>query len=117
MTLLYEDPGLRVDHNGVLIRRYYFPLGLARRVQWRDIVAIRDEPLGVFRGQYRIWGMDLRPWWFPLDVARPFKSRCIVIDTGQRICAALTPEDHERTLGSLRAGLSRWGGPEQCAGD
>lgn len=106
VAIRYEDPGLVLHADHLVIRRYYFPVATAKRIPYARIRAVRDEPLRWLQGRYRLWGMDLRPWWFPLDFARPFKERCIVLDVGATICPAITAEDHETALALLREAVA-----------
>lgn len=93
MATLYEDGTVRLDDESLTIKRYYFPVGLPKRVPYAAIRRVQVEPLTLTRGRWRLWGMDLAPWWFPLDLKRPAKERCVVLDVGRLVRPALTPDD------------------------
>ncbi|MDC0745912.1 hypothetical protein [Polyangium mundeleinium] len=101
MTVLYEDPHVVCDDDALTIKRYYFPVG-SKRIPYSEIRRVDDTPMGWLTGKLRLWGMGPAPYWFHLDVERPGKERCIVIDRGGFVKIALTPADHEAVLTLLR---------------
>lgn len=108
MPILYEDKHVVCDDDALTIKRYHFPLG-SKRIPYADIRRVDDTPMGLLTGKLRIWGMGPAPVWFHLDMDRPGKARCILIDRGGFMKIALTPDDHETVLALLRerAGRSR----------
>ncbi|MDC3958299.1 hypothetical protein [Polyangium jinanense] len=106
MAVLYEDKHVVCDEDALTIKRYYFPLG-KKRIPYADIRRVDEKRMGLLTGELRIWGMGLTPIWFHLDMARPGKDRCIVIDRGGFVKIALTPDDHETVLALLRERTGR----------
>jgi hypothetical protein len=99
----YRDALLAVDDGRLTIRRYYFPLPVAKRIALADVREAVERPIGWASGQLRIWGSgDLRCWW-NLDPRRVRKTRMFAIETGARICPAVTPDDPQRFGDALTA--------------
>lgn len=101
MGILYEDKYLVCDEDAITIKEYYFPFG-SKRLPYKAIKKVREMELGVMSGRFRIWGMDLAPYWYHLDMERPKKRRSIVLETGEMIKPALTPEQHDMVLAVLK---------------
>ncbi|MDI1475814.1 hypothetical protein [Polyangium sp. y55x31] len=101
MTVLYEDKHVVCDDDALTIKRYYFPLG-SKRIPYDEIRRVDDTSMGWLTGKLRLWGMGPAPYWFHLDMERPGKDRCIVLDRGGVVKVALTPDDHEAVLSLLR---------------
>ncbi|PKL74793.1 MAG: hypothetical protein CVV27_18690 [Candidatus Melainabacteria bacterium HGW-Melainabacteria-1] len=101
MSILYEDKYLVCDDDAITIKEYFFPFG-SKRILYNKIKKVSEQDLGVFSGRYRIWGMDLSPYWYHLDFERPKKRRAIALDTGELIKPTLTPEQHDMVLAVLK---------------
>lgn len=101
MTILYEDQHVVCDSDALTLKRYYFPFG-SKRIPYAEIRRVDEEPMGWLTGKLRIWGMGPLPVWFHLDLDRPGKDRCIVLDLGGLVKAAITPDDHAAVLALLR---------------
>ena len=102
MSIIYADRYIVCDREGITIHWYYFPLGTSKRIEYSQIKSIEEKELTLFQGKLRLWGMDLSPYWFHLDVSRFQKSKFIAIDEGEWIKPAITPEDYPRVLEILR---------------
>ncbi|QZZ21112.1 hypothetical protein J5X98_00940 [Leptothermofonsia sichuanensis E412] len=101
MSILYEDDYIVCDDDALTIHWYYFPIG-SKRIPYGSIRHITEEPIGVWTGAGRIWGMGLSPDWFHLDPKRPFKTRCIVIDDGNWVKSVITPDNHDAVFRILQ---------------
>ena len=101
MAVIYEDKYLVCDDEAITIKIYYFPVG-SKRIPYKSIRSIKERNLTMNAGKIRLWGMDFSPEWFHWDMERPQKSKCIVIDEGEWIKAAITPEDHRLVLELLQ---------------
>ena len=101
MSILYEDQYLVCDDDAITIKLYYFPWG-SKRITYNSIQNIIVKKMTINAGKIRLWGMDFAPEWFHWDLERPKKSQCIVIDQGEWVKAAITPEAHDRVLQILR---------------
>lgn len=99
--VLYDDGHVRLDRDGVTIRRYYFPLGRSKRIPYARIRAVREWRMGPFTGKGRLWGSgDLRHW-APLDLRRPRKETALALDLGRWVTPVVTPDDPARVLAIL----------------
>lgn len=94
MQILYREKSLLLTDEGITIFKYYFPLGQSKKISWAQVKNIRLEPLTMFNGKLRAWGMELKPYWFNLDW-RASKESMFVIDSGAFFKAAITPDDVE----------------------
>lgn len=101
MSILYEDKYLVCDDDAITIKDYFFPIG-SKRIAYKDIRSVSEMDLGLFSGRLRFWGMDLAPYWYHLDWSRAKKRRAIVLDLGEFIKPALTPEQHDMVLAVLK---------------
>ncbi|HVX18520.1 MAG TPA: hypothetical protein VHA73_10860 [Acidimicrobiales bacterium] len=91
-AMLYDDGNIACDDDGVLIRWYY--LWGPKRVRYSSIKWVREWPLGVVRGKWRLWGSGDLTHWYNLDTGRPRKSTALVLDVeGNRLRPAITPKD------------------------
>ena len=99
---LYEDASVRLDEDGITIRRYYFPLAGSKRIAYGDIRGIKPEQMTFASGGGRIWGATDPRYWFPLDIHRPRKQRLLILDVGARVRPCITPDDPDRVIELLR---------------
>jgi hypothetical protein len=99
---LYEDSGLRLDEDGITIRRYYFPLAGSKRIAYSDIQSIKSEQMTWNSGKGRIWGAGDPRYWFPLDIRRRRKQTLLVLGLGRRVRPCISPDDPARVIGLLR---------------
>src|SRR4051812_36371310 len=100
-TALYEDRWLTCETDRLIIRGYYFPLGTAKVIAYRDIKAVTRRPLTFWTGSWRIWGTTLPGYWWHLDPARPRKQSALVLDLGKRVKPVITPDDPEKVMAIL----------------
>ncbi|WAC90597.1 hypothetical protein [Mycobacterium sp. Aquia_213] len=103
---LYEDSGLRLDEDGITIRRYYFPLAGPKRIAYGEIRGIKTEQMTFASGGGRIWGATDPRYWFPLDIRRSRKKTLLVLDVGARVKPCITPDDPDRVIELLRDRVS-----------
>lgn len=89
----YDDGRTRLDDDEILLRRYYFPFGRAKRIGWDEVRAARSTPLKLINGRWRIWGSGTPTVWLGLDGGRPKRTTLVTIDLGKRIKPAFTPVD------------------------
>ena len=101
-TVLYDDGGLRLDQDGVTIRRYYFPWAGSKRISYRELRHVEARPMGALTGRGRIWGTTVPGYWLPLDLGRPRKQTLVVLDIGRTVRPALSPDDSHQVLALLR---------------
>ncbi|OBG63278.1 MULTISPECIES: hypothetical protein [unclassified Mycobacterium] len=99
---LYEDPGLRLDEDGITIRRYYFPFANPKRIPYGRIQGVKAEQMTWNSGKGRIWGAGDPRYWFPLDVRRGRKRTLLVLHLGRRVRPCISPDDPERVIEVLR---------------
>lgn len=94
-----------MDRVGVVVRRYYWPLGW-KRILYTEIEDFSRRPLKMWQGQHRVHGIDLRGRWYSRDNRRGEKELAIDLDIGARIRPVLTPEDPDKVLEILSQRLS-----------
>jgi hypothetical protein len=58
--------------------------------------------MGRLTGKWRIWGTSHPGYWLPLDGRRPGKSTLIVLDIGEHVKPAFSPDDPDRVVRLLR---------------
>lgn len=94
MQTLYREKSLLLTDEGITIFKYYFPFAQPKKISWSQVKNIKLEPLTLFNGKLRAWGMELKPHWFNLDW-RAGKDYVFVIDSGKFFKAAITPDNVE----------------------
>lgn len=99
-VVLYADGVVRVDPDGLTVRRYYWPRG-RKRIPFDTIREYRTHALTMGHGQYRVHGIDRRGRWYSRDRRRQDKPLAIVLDVGRRIRPVLTPADPQAVLSIL----------------
>ena len=105
--VLYDDGLVKLDLDGLTIRRYYFPLGTSKRIPYARIKGVQERHMGALTGKGRLWGSgDLRHW-FPLDLRRPQKEKALLLEVGAWVRPVITPEDPERVLALLQGRTRR----------
>ena len=98
----YEDAGLRLDEDGITIRRYYFPWAGPKRIAYQQIRKIQTVPVTWRSGKGRLWGTSNPRYWFPLDTRRVRKRTVLVLDVGHPVRPCITPDDPDRVIELLR---------------
>ena len=94
-----------LDATGVTLRRYYFPTGKPKRIAYRDIKDVQVQRMGWLTGKGRGWGTAHPRYWLPLDVTRPRKDKLVVLNLGQTVQPAFTPDEPERVVRIIRERL------------
>jgi hypothetical protein len=112
MKIIYEDERVICDDEGITIKGYYQPLDDDKKILYSEINSIRIKRLNPFAGLSQLWGNgdstlqgsnDTNHYWFAFDFKRLFKSQAIVIDDGNLMKTATTPEDVDRVFQILKA--------------
>ena len=81
MSTTYDDGMVRVDDEGLTLRRYYFPTFQAKHVAWSELREVTSEDARWFHGRGRLWGSSVPlTRWLPLDVHRSRREALIVLD-------------------------------------
>ena len=93
----YQDDVVRMDDDGIVIRRYYWP-GIPKRVAYADIANFTPRALKAWQGQYRVHGLDVRGRWYSHDRHRGEKEMAIDLDIGRPIRPVLTPLDPDAVV-------------------
>lgn len=96
----YADEVVRIGHDGLTVRGYYWPVG-RKRIPFDAIRNVHTHALTMGRGQYRVHGIDRHGRWYSRDRTRSDKSLAIVLDLGGRIRPVLTPADPQTVLALL----------------
>src|SRR5262249_1744221 len=105
--VLYDDGLVKLDLDGLTIRRYYFPLGTSKRIPYARIKGVQERHMGALTAHAPLWGSsDLRHW-FPLDLRRSQKEEALILEVGTWVSPVITPEDPERVLALLQEQTAR----------
>lgn len=99
----YDDGATRIDTDGVLLRRYYFPAGRPKLIAYENIRGARSAPLRLANGRWRLWGSAPLTVWLGWDRHRPRHCTLVVLDVGRRMKPAFTPADPDAALAALAA--------------
>jgi hypothetical protein len=102
--VLYADSIVRMREDGVVINRYYWPMG-RKRIPYDEIRSFTTRPLRAWHGQFRVQGVDHRGRWYSRDRHRGEKERAIDLDVGGLIHPVLTPDDVDKVLEILELRL------------
>jgi hypothetical protein len=92
---VYDDGRVRVDGDGVTLRRYYFPIGTAKHIRHQDIRSVELQPMGWLTGRGRLWGTSSPRFWLPLDAGRGHRPTLVILDVGRRVRPAFSPDEPE----------------------
>jgi hypothetical protein len=99
--VLYDDGLVELDEQGITLGRYYFPIGVSKRIAYTDIQNVEQRPMGAWTGRGRLWGSgDLRHW-APLDLHRPKKDTAIILDLGRFVQPVFSPDGPARVMALL----------------
>jgi hypothetical protein len=102
-STLYDDGRIVLDEQGVTLRHYYFPIATSKRVPYDRIRGVEARPMGWLTGKGRGWGSAHPRYWLPLDASRPRKDTLIVLDIGNYVRPAFSPDDPDRVLELLQS--------------
>jgi hypothetical protein len=99
---MYQDSLVEVNAESLIINHYYFP-GIGKTIPLEDIAEVRVYNPSLFTGQWRIWGMGLRPVWFAMDWKRPVRDAIFIVEINDsEMRAGFTAESSEGVLCALR---------------
>ena len=101
MATLYSDGTVKCDEDGILIRHYYFPF-VSKRIAYDRIRRVEHREMGLGSGRLRLWGTSYPGIWYSFDLRRPAKRIAIIVDKGDAVKAAFTPEDSDAVLRILQ---------------
>jgi hypothetical protein len=93
--IIYEDKYVRITDIEITLFWYYFPFGQNKIIKFSQIKAVKLEELNIFFGKYRLWGMDLKFCFYPLDAKRFQKSNYIMLELGGVIKPSFTSDSIE----------------------
>ncbi len=104
MTKIYEDTQIIIYVDKIEIKKYYFPVGKSKYINFSEIKYIKLVELNVFNGNGRLWGMSLAPYWYNLDKKRLLgeRTKSIIINLGKLINPAITPDNYEQVFDILK---------------
>lgn len=103
MHAMYDDGLVACTERGLIIRRYYFPSGTAKRIPYAKIQQVRWIPLNLWTGSWRLWGSGDFVHYFNCDLGRPRKRIALIIDLGRTVKPVITPDEPERVAEELSA--------------
>jgi len=109
---LYKDRWITCTTNDLVIRGYYPPFGVRKRIPYRRIVTVQSVDIGPLTGKLRIWGTSRLDWWAHLDLRRPSKKTALLIDVGRFVKPFISPEDPGRVMQIVAGHMS----PDASAG-
>ena len=101
MSTLYEDKYVTLDEAQLTIRHYYFPLGGKKTIAYSSIKKVYEIEMNFFFEGLRLWGGGWHGQWMHLDLSRPSKKKCIIIEADGSISAGVTPANHDAVLNLL----------------
>ncbi len=87
---------------GVTLRHCYFPSGQSKHIPYRQIHAVEVRPMGWLTGRGRGRGSAHPRNWLPLDRSRLPKDELVVLDLGNGVCPAFSPDEPGRVIAILR---------------
>ena len=106
MVDTYDDGSVRIDEDGITLRRYWFPTMRAKHLAYDEVTGYDVEPLRWSRGRGRLWGSPVPlDRWLPLDARRPGRTSLVVLHVGRRVHPAFTPADPDRAVAALASHL------------
>ncbi len=104
---LYDDGQVKLDFDGLTIRRYYFPLGKSKHIPYNEIKGVDEIRMGVLTGKTRLWGGNWQHW-LPLDLRRPWKEKALALKVGgQSVKPTITPDDPDHVRAILQEHIDR----------
>ncbi len=79
MSIQYHDGYADVFEDSIVIKKYYFPIPLSKRIDFNEIESISIETPNIKNGKWRIWGSGNLNTWFPLDFDRHKRNKMFII--------------------------------------
>ena len=104
---LYDDGLVKLDSDGLTIRRYYFPIGTSKYIPYTRIKDVQERDMGLLTGKARIWGTGDFKHYSALDMNRFRKEKALILDLGKWFIPVITPDDPDRVLAILQERISR----------
>lgn len=104
---LYDDGLVQLDDDGIILRRYYFPLATSKHIRYQDIRGVEARPMNWLTGKGRLWGTGTLRYWLPLDTKRPSKDTLVVLDLGGKVKPAFSPDNPEQVVALIQQHLAR----------
>ena len=90
---LYRDRWIECTPTHLVIRGYYFPFGLPKRIPYPRIQRVERFSMGAWTGKWRIWGTTSPRYWAHLDPGRPRKAVGLILHLGGYVRPWITPDD------------------------
>ena len=87
--ILYRDPMMVLDRDGVVVSAYWFPMG-RRRIRYERIRAVDPYPLSGARS-YRVHGYGWPRQWYHRDAQRGERTMGLLLRTDGWLRPVLTP--------------------------
>ena len=104
----YKDDYIEVSLNGLIIKKYYFPLFTSKTIPIEKIQNIKIFELNVFSGKYKLAGLSLNFNYFHYDPKRPNKTHGISIkEEDNFVSIAITPDDPKKCYDVLKYLMSK----------
>ncbi len=91
----YRDRWIECTPDQLVIRGYYFPFGLPKRIHYTKIRRVERFPMTAWTGRWRIWGTSSPRYWAHLDPGRPHKAVGLVLHLKGFVRPWITPDDPE----------------------
>lgn len=94
-SILFEDKDVKITSKEVIIKCYYFPFAISKKIPISNIKFISFRNFA-FRGNF--WGFDIeeKDCWMPPDLNRLDYDHFIAIDVGEKIIPSFTCTDMEK---------------------
>lgn len=89
--ILYRDPMITLDDDGVVVSGYYLPFG-RHRIPYAHITDVREHPLTRGR-QFRLHGFGWPRYWYHRDARRGERTVGLELRTDTWLWPVLTPAD------------------------
>lgn len=104
--MLYDDGLVRLDDDGITLRRYYFPWATSKHIRYQDVRGVQARPMTWLTGKGRLWGTSSFRYWLPLDTKRPSKDTLVVLDLGGKVKPAFSPDDPDKVVALITQRLA-----------
>lgn len=112
MLPLYEDEGVVVTRDYILIKKYYFPLATSKTILYPELAYISLQDATDVKHRWGACTKYLNNW-FPYDSQRKTKTKFIeFVLKGKKMRPSITPEDPEALFAVLSQLLSTQKQPE-----
>jgi hypothetical protein len=102
-TSLYRDRWIECTAERLIVRGYYFPLGLPKAIHYSKILGVERFPISTWTGRWRIWGTASPRYWAHLDPGRPRKTIGLVLHMKGFVRPWITPDDPDLVAAIISA--------------